>query len=66
MKEILDPNDNNNLINRNDINNAEEAIKINLAHDDLDEKIGIKKLKENSKIEDNDKKFGENIDLEYE
>lgn len=40
MKEILDPNDNNNLINRNDINNAEEAIKINLADDDLDEKIG--------------------------
>lgn len=66
MKEILDPNGNNNLINRNDINNAEEAIKINFAHDDLDEKIGIKKLNENSKIEDDDKKFGENIDLEYE
>lgn len=26
----------------------------------------VKKLKENSKIEDDNKKFGENIDLEYD
>ena len=32
MKEILDPNDNNNVIKIKDINNVEEAIKIKLDH----------------------------------